>query len=189
MNNIPTFKEFNNQQLVKETYDLLEGSVSYEDLNDILNEGLFSFIKGIFVNPGQKRKLRKLGDQLFKVKVQIQKIDIQENDIDKAESELKSKDTNYTSDPVLAVAVNAEEKKKQALQNKDGIIIDQMDSIAGNNETLTKYVNKVKLEVRMKANDATLKIADAEMERILKKIQKKDAKQIQTLNKDLEKAA
>ena len=32
MKNIPTFKEFNNQQLVKESYDLLEGSVSYEDL-------------------------------------------------------------------------------------------------------------------------------------------------------------
>ena len=45
-----TFKEFNNQQLVKESYDLLEGSVSYDDLNDILNEGLFSFIKGIFIN-------------------------------------------------------------------------------------------------------------------------------------------
>ena len=77
MKNIPTFKEFNNQQLVKESYDLLEGSVSYEDLNDILNEGLFSFIKGIFINPGQKRKLRKLGDQLFKLKVQIQKLDIE----------------------------------------------------------------------------------------------------------------
>tara|TARA_R110001606_G_scaffold8294_1_gene36356 strand:+ start:733 stop:903 length:171 start_codon:yes stop_codon:yes gene_type:complete len=54
MNNIPTFKEFNNKRLINETYDLLEGSVSYEDLNDVLNEGIFSFIKGIFMNPGQK---------------------------------------------------------------------------------------------------------------------------------------
>jgi|TARA_R110002124_G_scaffold114019_5_gene268554 ribosomal protein L19 len=189
MKNIPTFKEFNNQQLVKESYDLLEGSVSYEDLNDILNEGLFSFIKGIFINPGQKRKLRKLGDQLFKLKVQIQKLDIEQNDIDKAEEELKSKDSNYTADPVLSVAVNAEEKKKQALQNKESIIIDQMDNIAGDNQTLTKYVNKVKLEVRMKANEATIKIADDEMERILKKIQKKDAKEIKNLDKELSKAA
>ena len=185
MKNIPTFKEFNNQQLVKESYDLLEGSVSYEDLNDILNEGLFSFIKGIFINPGQKRKLRKLGDQLFKLKVQIQKLDIEQNDIDKAEGELKSKDSNYTADPIVAVAVNAEEKKKQALQNKEGIIIDQMDSIAGDNETLTKYVKKVKLEIRIKANEATIKLADDEMERILKKIQKNDAKEIKKLDKDL----
>jgi hypothetical protein len=185
MNNIPTFKEFNNKRLVNETYDLLEGSVSYEYLDDVLNEGIFSFIKGIFMNPGQKRKLRKLGDQLFKIKVQIQKLDIEQNDIDKAESELKSKDTNYTADPILSVAVNAEEKKKQALQNKESIIIDQMDAVAGQNETLTKYVNKVKLEVRMKANEATIKLADDEMERILKKIQKNDAKEIKKLDKDL----
>ena len=185
MNNIPTFKEFNNKRLVNETYDLLEGNVSYEDLNDVLHEGIFSFIKGIFMNPGQKRKLRKLGDQLFKIKVQIQKMDIEQNDISKAEDELKSKDSNYTADPALSVAVNAEEKKKQALQNKEGIIIDQMDSVAGESETLTKYVNKVKLEVRIKANEATIKLADDEMERILKKIQKKDAKEVQTLDKDL----
>ena len=189
MNNIPSFEEFNNQQLVKESYDLLEGSVSYDDLNDILNEGLFSFIKGIFINPGKKRKLRKLGDQLFKIKVQIQKMDIEQNDISKLEDELKSKDSNYTADPALSVAVNAEDKKKQALQNKEGIIIDQMDSVAGQNETLTKYVNKLKLEVRMKANEATIKIADDEMERILKKIQKKDAKEIEKLDKDLGEAA
>ena len=177
------------KSLVNETYELLEGSVSYEDLNDILNEGIFSFIKGIFMNPGQKRKLRKLGDQLFKIKVQIQKMDIEQNDISKAEDELKSKDSNYTADPALSVAVNAEEKKKQALQNKEGIVIDQMDSVAGQNETLTKYVNKVKLEVRMKANEATIKLADDEMERILRKIQKKDAKEVQTLDKVLAKAA
>ena len=189
MNNIPSFEEFNNQQLVKESYDLLEGSVSYDDLNDILNEGLFSFIKGIFINPGKKRKLRKLGDQLFKIKVQIQKMDIEQNDISKLEDELKSKDSNYTADPALSVAVNAEDKKKQALQNKEGIIIDQMDSVAGQNETLTKYVNKLKLEVRMKANEATIKLADDEMERILQKIQKKDAKEVQSLDKVLSQAA
>jgi len=64
-----------------------------------------------------------------------------------------------------------------------------MDNIAGDNQTLTKYVNKVKLEVRMKANEATIKIADNEMERILKKIQKKDAKEVKNLDKELSKAA
>ena len=189
MNKIPTFNNFNNQELIQETYNLLEGKVSYEHLDEVLNEGIFSFIKGLFINPGKKRKLRKLGDQLFQIIFQIQKMDIEQNDISKLEDELKSKDSNYTPDPAVSVAVNAEEKKKQALQNKEGIIIDQMDAIAGENETLTKYINKVKLEVRMKANDATLKIADGEMERILKKIQKKDAKEVKTLDKELAQAA
>tara|TARA_R100000900_G_scaffold79965_1_gene62856 strand:- start:20 stop:589 length:570 start_codon:yes stop_codon:yes gene_type:complete len=189
MSKIHSYNEFSNQELIKETYDILEGDVSMLELDEMLSEGIFSFIKGIFVNPGKKRKLRKLGDELFKIKVQIQKMDIEQNDISKLEDELKSKDSNYTSDPAVSVAVNAEEKKKQALQNKEGIIIDQMDAVAGENETLTKYINKVKLEVRMKANDATLKIADGEMERILKKIQKKDAKEVKTLDKELAQAA
>lgn len=189
MSKIHSYNEFSNQELIKETYDILEGDVSMLELDEMLSEGIFSFIKGIFVNPGKKRKLRKLGDELFKIKVQIQKMDIEQNDISKLEDELKSKDSNYTSDPAVSVAANAEEKKKQALQNREGIIIDQMDAVAGENETLTKYINKVKLEVRMKANDATLKIADGEMERILKKIQKKDAKEVKTLDKELAKAA
>ena len=41
----------------------------------------------------------------------------------------------------------------------------------------------------MKANEATIKIADDEMERILKKIQKKDAKEVKNLDKELSKAA
>ena len=189
MNKIPTFKVFSNQALVKETYTILEGSISYADLSDVLNEGIFSFIKGIFINPIKKKELRKLGDQLFKTKVQIQKLDIEENDIDKKEAELKSKskDTDYTADPIIAKAKTAEDIKKQALQNKESIIIDQMDKIAEDNETLTKYVKKVKLEIRMKANEATIKLADAEMGRILKKMQKNDAKEIQKLDKDLAK--
>ena len=189
MNNIPTFNEFKNRRLVNETYDLLEGSVSYEDLNDVLNEGIFSFIKGIFMNPFQKRKLKKLGDELFKIKVQIQKLEIEENDIDRMEDELKSKDSNYSSDSSIKNAKTAEDKKLKALQNKEAIIIDQMDTVAGDNQTLTKYVNNIKLEIRMKANDATIKMADAEMSRILNKMQKKDAKEIKVLDKELAKAA
>ena len=37
----------------------------------------------------------------------------------------------------------------------------------------------------MKANNATIKLADAEMARILNKIQKNDAKEIKTLDKEL----
>tara|TARA_R100000544_G_scaffold4651_1_gene1804 strand:- start:51 stop:620 length:570 start_codon:yes stop_codon:yes gene_type:complete len=189
MNNIPTFNQFNSQQLVKETYSLLEGSVSYEDLNDVLNEGIFSFIKGIFINPGQKRKLRKLGDQLFKTKIQLQKLEIEQNDIDRFEMDLKDKDDNYTSPDIKGNAQNAEDKKIEALRSKEGIIISQMDDIAGDNSKLTKYVNKIKLEIRMKAVEATIKMADAEMSRILKKIQKKDAIEVKSLDKELAKEA
>ena len=40
----------------------------------------------------------------------------------------------------------------------------------------------------MRANDATIKLADKEMERVLKLIQKRDAKTVKTLDKELAKS-
>ena len=81
MNHIPSFKDYNaTKQLVNETYVILEGKISYEDLNEVLNEGIFSFIKGIFSNPRDKRKLDQLGEELFKVKVELQKLEIEDGD-------------------------------------------------------------------------------------------------------------
>ena len=100
-------------------------------------------------------------------------MEIEESDIDKFESDLKSKDSNYTANPSVDNAKTAEEKKLKALENKESIILDQMESIAGENQTLVKYVNKVKLEIRMKATEVTIKLADDEME----KNSKKDSKE------------
>ena len=41
----------------------------------------------------------------------------------------------------------------------------------------------------MRANDATIQLADKEMERVLKLIQKRDAKEVKNLDKELAKAA
>ena len=64
-----------------------------------------------------------------------------------------------------------------------------MDNLAGDSEKLTKYVNKVKLEIRMRANDATIQLADDEMKRVLTKLQKKDAKEVKSLDKAIAQAA
>ena len=189
MSKIHSYNEFTNQELIKETYDILEGDVSMMDLDEVLNEGIFSFIKGIFVNPGKKRALRKLGDELFKVKVAIQKQEIEENNIDRLESELKSKNANYIPSDQMKVAREAEDSKLKALRGKEEIYIERMDAIGDENDTLKKYVNKIKLEVRMKANDATIKLADDEMKRLLTKIKDRDAKQVKKLDKELAKAA
>ena len=191
MNHIPSFKDYNaTKQLVNETYVILEGKISYEDLNEVLNEGIFSFIKGILSNPRDKRKLDKLGEELFKVKVELQKLEIEEGDIDKLTQDLKSDADDYTATKAkIDVADKAKKLKIDALRNKESVIIDKMDAIGSKSDTLTKYVSKVKLEIRMRANDATIKLADKEMERVLKLIQKRDAKTVKTLDKELAKAA
>ncbi len=191
MSNIPTFENFNyNSNLVNETYEILEGKVSHNDLGEILNEGIFSFIKGIFSSPVKKRQLDKLGEELFKIKVQLQKMEIEEGDIDKLTQDLKSTADDYTSTKAkIDVADKAKKIKIEALRKKESVIIDKMDAIGNESDKLTKYVNKVKLEIRMRANDATIQLADKEMERVLKLIQKRDAKTVKSLDKELTKAA
>ena len=191
MRHIPSFKDYNtSEQLVKETYVILEGKISYEDLNEVLNEGIFSFIKGIFSNPRDKRALDKLGEDLFKVKVELQKLEIEEGDIDKLTQDLKSDADDYTATKAkIDVADKAKNLKIDALRNKESVIIDKMDAIGSKSDKLTKYVSKVKLEIRMRANDATIQLADKEMERVLKLIKKRDAKTVKTLDKELAKAA
>ena len=187
MNHIPSFKDYNTtKQLVNETYVILEGKVSHDDLNQVLNEGIFSFIKGIFSNPKDKRKLDKLGEKLFKIKVELQKLEIEEGDIDKLTQDLKMTDADYTATQAkINVADKAKKIKIEALQKKESVIIDKMDAIGNKSTKLTKYVSKVKLEIRMRANDATIQLADREMERVLKLIQKRDAKTVKTLDKEL----
>ena len=191
MGQIPTFENFNyKNELVNDTYKILEGKVSHDELSEILNEGIFSFIKGIFSSPVKKRKLDKLGEELFKIKVQLQKMEIEEGDIDKLTQDLKSTDNDYTATQAkVDVADKAKKIKIEALRKKESVIIDKMDAIGNESDKLTKYVNKVKLEIRMRANDAKIQLADKEMERVLKLIQKRDAKEVKDLDKELAKAA
>mgnify|MGYP003116141457 CR=1 FL=1 len=191
MGQIPTFENFNyKNELVNDTYKILEGKVSHDELSEILNEGIFSFIKGIFSSPVKKRKLDKLGEELFKIKVQLQKMEIEEGDIDKLTQDLKSTDNDYKATQAkVDVADKAKKIKIEALRKKESVVIDKMDAIGNESDKLTKYVNKVKLEIRMRANDATIQLADKEMERVLKLIQKRDAKEVKDLDKELAKAA
>tara|TARA_R110002074_G_scaffold208786_1_gene377661 strand:- start:350 stop:925 length:576 start_codon:yes stop_codon:yes gene_type:complete len=190
MGNIPTFENFNhNKTLVNNTYQILEGKVSHDELSEILNEGIFSFIKGIFSNPKKKRELDKLGEELFMIKLQLQKSEIEENDIDKFTADLKSGSDEYTAaQSKLKIADKAKAAKVNALKKKEEIVIAKMDAIGQESDKLTTYVNKVKLEIRMRANDATIQLADKEMARVLKQLQKKDAKEVKNLDKELAKS-
>jgi hypothetical protein len=191
MGHIPTFENFqHNALLINDTYEILEGKVSHEELTEILNEGIFSFIKGIFSNPRKKRDLDRFGEELFIVKVQLQKMEIEENELDRFKDDLKVGSDEYkAAEKKVKIADKAKAAKIQALRKKEEILISQMDAIGEESETLKKYVNKVKLEIRMRANDATIKLADDEMARVLKQLQKKDAKEVKTLDKELAKAA
>jgi hypothetical protein len=191
MAKLPLFEQYNNDLLAKETYALLEGKVPQEDLDLILNEGLFGFIKGIFLNPFKKRKLNQLGEELFKVKVEMNKIQIEEDAMNSFKAQLdtmKRGTKEYeTQESKIEVSDKAKQMKIDALTANEETIIAQMDAIGSENETLQKYVDKIKLEIRIKANDATIRMADGEMQRILKQLKGADLKQANSLDREIKK--
>lgn len=191
MAHIPTFENFQQKEiLVRDTYTLLEGKVSHEELSELLEEGIFSFIKGIFTNPRKKRELDRFGEDLFKTKVELQKLEIEEDQIDRFKEDLKMGTAEYKAQQEkISISDKAKASKINALRDKEETLISQMDKIGEENDTLKKYVDKVKLEIRMRANQATIKLADAEMARVLKQLQNKDAKEIKGLDRELAKAA
>jgi hypothetical protein len=186
---IPTFEKFNHSSFIKETYHLVEGHMSYDEYDKLIGESFFSFIKGLFTNPLQKRKLDKLGQDLLKTKIELMKLEIEEDAVNSFKAQLnqmKRGDTDYeTTNTKIDVADRAKATKIKSLQDRESAIIDQMDQIGGTSDKLQKYVDKVKFEIRIKANDATIRIADDETERILKDLKAQDMKAVKTLDQEL----
>lgn len=189
MSKIPTFEKFNHSRFVKETYHLVEGHMSYDEYNELIGEGFFDFLKGLFTNPLQKRKLDKLGQDLLKTKIELMKLEIEEDAVNSIKAQLNTMtrgQSDYESTSVkVDVADRAKATKIASLQDRESAIVDQMDIIGGTSDKLQKYVDKIKFEIRIKANDATIRIADGEVERILKDLKNQDLKAVKTLDKEI----
>ena len=189
MSKIPTFEKFNHNQFIKETYHLVEGHMTYDEYNELIGEGFFDFLKGLFTNPLQKRKLDKLGQDLLKTKIELMKLEIEEDAVNSFKAQLNQMtrgNTDYeTTNTQIAVADKAKETKIRSLQDRESAIADQMDIIGGTSDKLQKYVDKIKFEIRIKANDATIRIADDETERVLKELKARDMKAVRDLDKEL----
>jgi vancomycin resistance protein YoaR len=117
------------------------------------------------------------------------KLEIEEDSIDSFKDQLKnagSKSRDYeTFSDKIDVVDKAKATKIKSLQDREELIIDQMDQIGKESETLQKYVDKVKFQIRIKANDATIKIADGEIEKVLKGLKAEDTKSIKKLDKEI----
>ena len=165
--------------------------MTYDEYDKLIGESFFSFIKGLFTNPLQKRKLDKLGQDLLKTKIELMKLEIEEDSIDSFKSQLdqmKRGDNEYeTTNDKIEIADKAKENKIKSLQDRESLLVDQMDLIGGESEKLQKYVDKVKFEIRIKANDATIRTADREIQRVLKDLKTKDMKAARDLDKEINK--
>ena len=189
--------------LVQEIHRIHEGELNEEQINQLINEGFFDWIKGIFLNPLKKRKLRQLADKLVDVRVELGKLKIEQDQVQELQDEADAKaeedpytyseksspssyrskssyNTKSTNDGSAAFQL-----KEDSLTAMEDAIIDNMDAIGQENETLQKYVSTVKLDARMKSTEILIKMADSEVKRILVKSLKKDKSTVDSLQKEI----
>jgi hypothetical protein len=200
MKKVKLFEEYQMSDMVQEIHRLHDGELNEEQINQLINEGFFDWIKGIFLNPMKKRKLRQLADKLVQVRVELGKLKIEQDQIEELQDEAEasaeedpyaysttSRPTSYRSSSSRSSndGSAAFQLKEDSLTAMEEAIIDNMDAIGEENETLQKYVSTVKLDARMKSTEILIKMADADIKRILVKSLKKDKGTVDSLQKEI----
>ena len=182
------------ESLYEAVNSIMGDELTEAEIQDLLNEGLFSWLKGLFSNPKKKRELDKLAKKLVEVRVDLAKTAIEAEDIEYMESSLDAKTDPYLNPDAKASNVKDKrgkstlEIKKTQLGELESDIIAQMDKLGEESEKLGKYVNKVKLDSRMESTEQVMRLADTQMKKVLTKMHKKDKQASKALNKELQKS-
>jgi hypothetical protein len=197
MKKVKLFEEYQMSDMVQEIHRIHEGELNEEQINQLINEGFFDWIKGIFLNPMKKRKLRQLADKLVDVRVELGKLKIEQDQVEELQAEAEasaeedpytysetSRPSSYSSSSTNSGSA-AFQLKEDSLTELENAIIDNMDAIGQENETLQKYVSTVKLDARMKSTEKLIKMADSDIKRILVKSLKKDKSTVDSLQKEI----
>jgi hypothetical protein len=202
MKKVKLFEEYQMSDMVQEINRLHGGELDEQRINELINEGFFDWIKGIFMNPLKKRKLRQLAEKLVQIRVELGKLKIEQDQVQELQDEAEasaeedpytysqtSKPSSYRSSSRSSSSTNdgsaAFQLKEDSLTAMEDAIIDNMDAIGEENETLQKYVSTVKLDSRMKSTEILIKMADSEVKRILVKSLKKDKSTVDSLQKEI----
>lgn len=201
MKKVKLFEEYQMSDMVQEIHRIHEGELNEDQINQLINEGFFDWIKGVFMNPMKKRKLRQLAEKLVGVRVELGKLKIEQDQIQELQDEADAKaeedpyaysetsrPSTYSSRSSSSSSNNGDaafQLKEDSLTAMEEAIIDNMDAIGEENETLQKYVSTVKLDARMKSTEILIKMADSEVKRILIKSLKKDKSTVDSLQKEI----
>jgi hypothetical protein len=201
MKKVKLFEEYMMSDMVQEIHRIHDGELNEEQINQLINEGFFDWIKGVFMNPLKKRKLRQLADKLVGVRVELGKLKIEQDQVQELqdEADAKAEEDPYTYSETSRPSTYSSRSSSRSSNNGDAAfqlkedsltameeaIIDNMDAIGEENETLQKYVSTVKLDARMKSTEILIKMADSEVKRILVKSLKKDKSTVDSLQKEI----
>jgi predicted GNAT family acetyltransferase len=180
-------------ELIDHVFGVMDGRVPKNEILEILrptvDEGFLDFIKGLFKNPFIRRKIGKLADELFKVRVEIGTLELEGDPVERYKEELDAaKEGDYTTTSSYDRDDRSEDvhdKKITILGKQEDAIVDMIDDLAGTSEPLLQYVKKIKLEVRMKETEMLMKVADSEVRRIMGQIRNKDQRTVKDLDRNI----
>lgn len=190
MKKVNLFEEYHDRlELIDTLHETLQEKYTREEVESLVNEGFFDFVKGLILNPFKKRELRKLADKLVDVRVKIGKLQIEGDQIEQFENELESKydsyDYNAPSAPKSGKSTATHDAQIEILESQEEDIITMMDAIGEENDTLLKYVSKVKLEARFKSTELLMRFAEDDIKRTLQKMKQQDQQKIKQLDKSI----
>jgi hypothetical protein len=188
MKKVNLFEEYHDRlELIDTLHETLQEKYTREEVESLVNEGFFDFVKGLVLNPFKKRELRKLADKLVDVRVKIGKLQIEGDQIEQFQDELESKydSYDYNSPSGSSKTTSTHDTQIELLEAQEEDIITMMDAIGEENETLTKYVSKVKLEARFKSTELLMRFAEDDIKRTLQKMKQQDQQKIKQLDKSI----
>lgn len=191
-----SYEEYNDISSIKERASLLSSVTEnilereYVDsfaVYEFLN--LRNIFRAIFVNPGIKRKIKNLVEELVKTRVEIAKISL-EYEPDDFESEYdydydygrKAGKRNYKQ----TRETSPSELKKSTLEDQILAIEAQMELLAGEDEKMIKFLDLQRVQARLNANELIYKLASDEQQKILNKYNRLVKKDINNMADGLE---
>ena len=191
MKKVNTFEEhFERKEFITNLHTHVSEKYTPEELDSLVGEGFFDFIRGLVLNPFKKKQLRNLAEKLVEVRVKIGKLKIEGDQVEQFEDELESKYDSYDYNtrgtaPKSHKSNSTHDAQIELLEAQEEDIITMMDSIGEENETLAKYVSKVKLEARFKSTEILLRFADDDIKRTLQKMARQDNQKIKNLDRQI----
>lgn len=181
--------QYISESLYEAVNSIMGGELTESEVQDLLDEGLFSWLGSLFSNPKKKRELDKLAQKLVEVRVDIAKVNIEAENIEAFEEELNAKEDMYANTlPAKAIKSNKTsmtDLKGAQLKELESDVIMRMDVIGEENDKLKTYVNKVKLDSRIQSTEKIMRMADGQIKKVLSKMARQDKKKDRELTKEL----
>lgn len=164
-------KGFSEYESVYDVHLILSESHNIHEVEHVFEffnlESLFRKVSEIFTNPLVKRKIDNQLKEYLKITVELAKLSLEDSD-EEFENEYELDDTSFISRSSNRSS-NSVDVKRSSLEDTKQAIEGKLDILAGESESLKKYLEIAKLNARIQANELIYKLADASQKKVLSK--------------------